>query len=197
MKKLLMVLGFLMCMTSCLMEQGFTHHWNQFTVDQGDHKFKEDKAGLIYIQPFLKFEGSSRFWAKFEQSCFYDKALLGSDSMDINKLYGLSDCFAHHQRHSVRIGWRPIDAEIMELFAYVYSNGERIIQSIGTVNQYEEFVVKIDLYGDHYDVWFKDSQFKLPRSKRCGAGTYYRLFPYFGGNKGAPHWMALWLYEED
>lgn len=197
MKKLLLGMLLTLATTSCMMEQGFLHYFNEFTVEAGDHRFKEDNASPIYIKPILKFSGSSTVGAYFTESAFYDKALLGYDSMDVNKLYGLSDCYAQHQSHSVRVGWRPIDSGVMELFAYVYSNGNRTIQTLGTVVPYERFKFKIDLHGDYYDVWFKGAHIKLPRDKKCNAGTYYRLFPYFGGNKPAPHKIQLWMHEEN
>ena len=47
----------------------------------------------------------------------------------VNKLYGIS--FGEHQMNSVRIGWRAsqVKSEI-ELFSYVYDNGERFIKPL-------------------------------------------------------------------
>ena len=187
----------LLTLSSCIFEQGFKHNVTPFTVEKGDHKFKEDKVGIRITKPSFKTKGSSRIFVSFDESTFYDKGLLGKDSMDINKLYGLSDCYANHLKNSARFGWRPIDSGLMEIFAYVYADGHRIIESMGTVTPYEQAYYQLDVKGDYYDFLFKGHQVSIKRVKNCNHGVYYRLFPYFGGNMGAPNQMRIWLYEEN
>ena len=59
----------------------------------------------------------------FFPNCTYQ---LSENYDQVNKLYGFSEGF--HHWNSARTGWRCVDGENIELLAYSYINGKRIIK---------------------------------------------------------------------
>lgn len=133
---------------------------------------------------------------KFHSSCFYD--LKSEDQADINKLYGFSEGLHHY--NSARFGWRAntITKEI-ELLAYVYCDGKRINEwnqpiFIRSVKCDQLIETEIKIFKEYYQFIVKtqygESECKVKRGKRC-LPIGYELYPYFGGNRTAPHDMYL------
>jgi len=129
---------------------------------------------------------------KFKSSCRY--SITGSDSLDINKLSGLS--FGLHHTNSFRIGWRyvPISDKI-ELLHYFYNNEQRYFKIIGFCNIDETTTIDIHLNRtcNSISTYIKgDERFSYFDFEDVPKFGYY-LFPYFGGNKLAPHKMNIEL----
>ena len=132
------------------------------------------------------------FTVNFDESCRYD---LGSiDQLDVNKLAGVS--FGNHEINSIRIGWAyNLNTLKMDLFAYCYENGTRIIHSIGNCNLSENVSIKLELNfkNNSYKISLNESAIQeFPYNYPALKAGYY-LFPYFGGNNPAPHDMIIYL----
>lgn len=115
------------------------------------------------------------------------------DQDDVDKLFGV--CFGwNDHKNSVRIGWRYKDGAF-KLFSYSYNDSKRSIFLL------HDFPADTTVYMKMiFD--FKNNQvlfiregyitFKLNYDfPKCKIGYY--LYPYFGGNKKAPHKMNVSL----
>lgn len=135
---------------------------------------------------------------KFHSTCLYN--LNSSNQYDINKLYGFSEGYHHH--NSARFGWRcDKESNLIELLAYVYVDGKRIHEwemdiLIRKVKCDSAIDTKIEIFKDHYlfsvVTSYGTSTRKMPRGKMC-IPIGYDLFPYFGGNCTAPQNMFIEL----
>lgn len=131
----------------------------------------------------------------FNESCKYN--LVDVDQFDLNKLWGVS--FGNHLKNSIRIGWRyNIKSDKIELGAYIHENGIigcRWIGELETGIKYDidfdltkvGFGVAISYTPAHFE--YKEFDFNYPKTK-----IGYYLFPYFGGNKTAPHDIKIKLH---
>lgn len=126
----------------------------------------------------------------FTDSCLYDFG--NSHNLDVNKLFGLS--YGYHHHNSVRFGWSEDDKEIA-IHAYCYLNGQRTMKKIMSVPTNIAYVYDITVQDTHYDFTITDETGKIvgstttikPKTIKWG----YRLFPYFGGDNVAPHDMTI------
>lgn len=133
----------------------------------------------------------------FFQNCEYQ---LSENYDQVNKLYGFSEGF--HHWNSARIGWRCVDGENIELLAYCYINGKRIIKPMikcktntwvfcNIQNKSSKYVFKA-LSPNNQSITVsvdKDKSFSFYSLFKL---FIYRLFPYFGGKMPAPHDMNLY-----
>lgn len=158
------------------------------------YNIKEDKhrSGL-HIG--FTFGNRIAFEAEFNSTCLYQ--LDGSDKYDINKLFGMSTSWYHH-KNSCRFGWRCIDGENIEILAYVYVDGVRQTyldsQILGTVKPNQKFYASININKDKdkYLFNFDNNSFIEVDYKPAKIFPFkYKLYPYFGGNKTAPHDMEI------
>lgn len=140
-----------------------------------------------------------RFSVMFLESCLYD--IKDNDDYDINKLFGFSTSYFHHN-NSARIGWRCNDKKEIELFAYAYVNGKRHHVYLGNVNVNVDFTctiidneneylfkVIVSEYTDN-EIITKNYNARIEK-KRDWFLFHYYLYPYFGGDKTAPHSMKI------
>jgi hypothetical protein len=199
-----------------------------YKVRPNEHYFKGPKMQLIYLQislclvsvlismltgncywliafPILLFgfsgylsdkTGTFYFKAKFDNDCLYQ---LKENYDQINKLYGFSTGFHHH--NSARFGWRCVDNETIEILAYCYINGKRISKTIMNVKPGDWTVFSIQSKTDKYV--FRVMSNKNPGkiciiNKEKGSLKYellklfiYKLFPYFGGRVPSPKEMNI------
>lgn len=156
-----------------------------YSINKGRHKVQGFHCGLT-------FRREIHAKVSFDSSCLYD--LKDSDNYDVNKLFGFSTSYFHH-RQSARIGWRCIDGLNIQLLTYTYDKGKRqepqLIKTVKpnrifTASIFDNrvnfgFEVKIGEEIFHKRVMKTDSWFPF---------RYY-LYPYFGGNKTAPHDMII------
>lgn len=130
----------------------------------------------------------------FDNSCLYE--LEGNDKYDINKLFGFSTSFYHH-RQSARFGWRCLDMQHIELFTYVYDNDEflsnKFINFI-SIKPFEKINLKIvdekHYFRFDYSTETESGSISIQKSYQWFPFRYY-LYPYFGGNKKAPHRIKI------
>lgn len=128
----------------------------------------------------------------FDSSCWYKK--INKDSLDINKLFGLS--YGPHHKNSIRLGWVPDFENIgkIQLWSYVYNKGKRTFNHICDCNISDNYLVSfkvennqltIFIVGNEFCSIFKEN-FEIPKFK-----IGYFLYPYFGGDNPAPHDIAI------
>lgn len=158
----------------------------QYTIKEGNHR-----SG-IYFAPYIDIDFLHSI-VNFNPGCIYN--FDDVDQYDINKLTGLS--FGLHHCNSVRYGWRAVGNQI-ELSAYMYEKRIRIIQPIGLIDTDQDYNIKLMIYNNRYQFKVYKNQTLLyneniPTSKKLSIG--YQLFPYFGGNRTAPHVMHISLQQ--
>ena len=134
----------------------------------------------------------------FFPSCTYR---LSENYDQVNKLYGFSEGF--HHWNSARIGWRCVDGENIELLAYCYINGQRVIKPMikckpetwvfcNIQNKNSKYVFKA-LTPNNQSITVsvdKDKKFSVYNLFKL---FMYKLYPYFGGKIAAPHDMSLYI----
>lgn len=159
-----------------------------FTIKKNKHKscFK------------LKFAWGNRFnfICKFDESCLYN--IEGEDRLDINKLIGLSNSLEGHHTSSIRVGWRCLDNKNIQILSYIYDQCERGKEDlIGVIKPGEVFKIFIKFNKtESYINFFKNGFMFAKRTSiilRNNCKLRYFLWPYFGGNKKAPHKMKIGL----
>lgn len=148
----------------------------------------------------LSFSRTIRFSAMFLEGCTYD--ITDNDDYDINKLFGFSTSYFHH-KNSARIGWRCNQKKQIELFAYAYVKGKRFSSYLGTVevnNDFEctiidtekEYLFNVKTVDNISDVEFINKEYNATiKKEKDWFFFHYHLFPYFGGDKTAPHTMKI------
>lgn len=133
-----------------------------------------------------------QFEATFNPTAIY-QTLDAENQGDINKLYGVSDCYSAHHTNSARFGWRWYGNRL-EIHAYAYVNGTRQSVYIGDVELDKASTYKLELKDELYVFTLDDKQVTLPRA--CsGSGSGYKLYPYFGGDETAPHDITIEIKE--
>lgn len=159
-------------------------------------KFKIKKnshySGL-HINPFIN---KSELLCKviFNETCKYNLETI--DQLDFNKLIGLS--FGLHHNNSIRIGWRydNINNKI-EICPYIYYLGNKPkgweVPVISYINLNEQYYFKIKRTHDKYIIEVLAnttdliSYYEFPITSSSIPKFGYVLYPYFGGNRKAPH----------
>ena len=149
-------------------------------VKKGNHY----SSTLLDKFPFILFFKNRReFTFQFLQSCRYD---LGTqDQLDTNKLFGVSSLSGVH-KNSARFGWRyNLDTEKIDLFSYLYLNGERRNHYIDSVNINQK--VKLTIHWTKERVYFLFND-DLREYYKLNLGNIVLVNGlYFGGNRTAPH----------
>lgn len=160
------------------------------------------KKGKHYPKGFhfnFTFKNSVKFKCKFDESCLY--YFDDGDKHDINKLCGFSTTWFHH-RQSGRIGWRCVNGKEIEIVTYSYNDGTREQHEtdiLGIVKPNEEFEVSIRDNEDSYIYTFENLNVAgsfiraIDKKQKDWFFFHYLLYPYFGGNKTAPHDMKIYL----
>lgn len=159
-----------------------------FTIEKNHHY----SDGFIY-KLLNAFHDSNRmaYFVKFNESTLYSDETV--DRFDVNKLFGFS--IGLHHNNSYRFGWNCLDGKI-HIYAYSYIKGVRNIDEICVIENDKEYKFIIRLNGDKaiFTVVSEDYDINqvtqlVPTSKFFG----YCLWPYFGGNKKAPHKISIEL----
>ncbi len=163
-----------------------------FNIKKGKHYPKGIHLGITF-KKYIKFICS------FDKSCLYD--LGDNDNYDVNKLYGFSTTW-FHQIQSGRVGWRCIDGENIQIVTYSYNDGVRSLDDIdvlGEVKPNENFICSITDDEDSYTYTFEKvddpNSYVIAKDKKQKDWFifHYLLYPYFGGNRTAPHDMEIYL----
>jgi hypothetical protein len=156
-------------------------------------------AVLIYFCFFSLIESETSLDSRrvfFLPSCLYQ---LSENYDQVNKLYGFSEGF--HHWNSARIGWRCTDGVNIELIAYAYVNGQRIIKPMikckpntwvfcNIQNKPSKYVFKAMCPKGEAITISVPKKFSIYSLFKL---FIYRLFPYFGGKIAAPQDMGIYL----
>ena len=128
-----------------------------------------------------------------DKNCEYH--LGDNDQYDINKLYGIS--WGLHHKNSFRIGWTYDELEhAIKLFLYTYNNSVRSWDYLCTIPLEYKLKFNITFTRENNIIvikWLDKTEiiyFEFPE-KKWG----YYLWPYFGGNKKAPHNITIKLQQ--
>jgi len=159
-----------------------------YTIKKGKHKSKPRQLG--YWMGRNKF----RWKILFTPSCRYN--LQSVDQLDVNKLVGIGYLPGHH-KHSARFGWcyNPT-TDLIELSAYCYINGKRIIKRITECAVDKEY--KIELFINEWCYFLSCSaadssglNYEVKIEHKHRKEFQYRLGTFFGGNRVAPHEIKI------
>jgi hypothetical protein len=159
-----------------------------FRIPSGKHRARPLRFGLWWKRHVFAWR------VEFTESCRYD--LQTDDQLDVNKLIGIGYLPGHH-KHSARFGWRYwTDRGEIELSAYCYLNGRRLIQHIGFCEIENEYRFQLNITRNAYVFDVYDTIADKP----VGACSIphlhnkklqYRLGTYFGGQSTAQHEIEI------
>ena len=171
----LLIFVFISCTKVQREESGF----EVFLIKKGQHNSRS--AFVSYDDSILKFD------VVFDSTAIYN-IVAHDDNEDVNKLFGMTDCGMANHMNSARIGWRWFQ-DSLQLFSYVYCNSVRTITYITSANIGEEVHCSITAKRGQY-VFSVNSV--LHNEKRiCTGNDRYLQYPYFGGNRLAPHNISI------
>jgi len=163
----------------------------EYLIKNGHHK-------PVGIHLGLTFTNKITFKASFDPSCLYHFGDV--DDYDTNKLCGFSSTW-NHMIQSARVGWRSLDGKTIQILTYTHSQHQISLNEIyilGVVNPNEVFYCTIEnvrymfrysFQKENYSNIVTLSNIKTPD----WFPFHYYLFPFFGGNKTAPHDMKIYL----
>lgn len=139
-----------------------------FTIRKGKHR----SWWIPILTARRKIEGTFKFLGDVSYK----------DSIDTNKLFGLSDSF-YHRKSSIRLGWRFKRG--LELMVIIHNKFETVISSLGYIESDKQYPFKIEIRDDEYYVEVDGRVYTHSRNSKWWFLRYY-LFPYFGGKQKAP-----------
>jgi len=181
MRYFIIVLIILIC--SCKKLDEFSpRQFRIYTIEEGRHK-SESLPSIKLNSKYIEFE------ALFNSSCIYN---IGQDQSDINKLYGFSNG-TNHLENSARFGWRWYNNEL-QILAYTHIDSKIQWKYITTIDYNKIYSYKLSITNNNYVFTCNNTTVELPASGK-GVIRYY-LFPYFGGNKTAPHKITITIKEK-
>lgn len=134
----------------------------------------------------------------FDDTCFYDPTVLGTDAGDINKLFGYG--YGYFNTDSVRVGWRS-KKDYIELFIYLHVGGKRYIPAQKSKLNYT--VKKGETVALYLSNTADKAMLTIVSGDRTTSETIVVDYPhsgiafgweqgiYFGGNKTAPNTMYI------
>lgn len=174
---------FFVLIATCACEPFPENNFELFSIEKGEHYSNRRHLELLQYNTLS-------FQAKFDESAEYVLEKGFQDSK--NKLLGFSDCNSSHHENSARFAWQWFNNRI-EIFAYCYVDGERVESFLGTVEMGEVAHYEIRISESSYTFIFKDQKTEIARKNECNVGTYFILWPYFGGQIPAPHEVNIYL----
>ena len=118
------------------------------------------------------------------------------NQLDVNKLWGVSDCGTTHSKNSIRFGWRwDLDKEQIEVLMYRRQNSEFLFKSLGYTNPGDLNYLSLNITPDSYVMTLNGVTDSMSRSCDTPCSRYY-LYPYFGGTEKAPHDVTILIKQE-
>ncbi len=126
------------------------------------------------------------FDAIFDNSAIYTTRD-PNNQLDINKLFGLSDCGTDHMDNSIRFGWRW-NNDSLEIHWFKHEEGVFSFDKITSIELDRIYTYEIIITKDTYELWVGEEMVLLNRNcikDKCRKNYY--LYPYFGGDETAPH----------
>jgi hypothetical protein len=159
-----------------------------FCIPSGKHRARPFRFGLYWNRFSFTWD------VRFTESCRYD--LKSADQFDINKLCGIGFIPGGHHKNSARFGWRYNEvAGIIELSAYCYINGQRVIKHVANLEIGKVYRIQLRLLcRSYYFICLGDGLNESAEAAYTqGKKLSYRLGTYFGGNRPAPHEIKIEL----
>jgi len=159
-------------------------------IPKGQHYAWPPSFGLFYDKQRMEKV------VEFDITAKYDFG--NADNNDVNKLFGWGYLKGLHHIDSVRFGWNW-NQQIgkVDLFAYCYINGLRIMIPICTIQTNYKYLLQIDKIGKKYLFSVLDAgmqyrnygsiEVMFTHNKKIS----YRLGCFFGGNNPAPHDITI------
>ena len=163
--------------------KGFTEYF----INKGQH-YSAQSAQVVLNTPSIKCD------VIFDSSAIYQN-IEANNQLDVNKLIGYSDCGAGHHENSARLGWNWNGSQIV-IYAYAYSGTQRIILPIDSVKIGKAFYCSIEAIEGNYHFAVADKKVTIQRFCNNYTGTFFKLFPYFGGDETAPHDIRIYIREK-
>ncbi len=162
-----------------------------FLTKKGKHysnQFVYKALNILNRERFLEYS------VLFNDTCRYE--LPKEDQEDINKLFGFSLGFNHHQ-DSARFGWFYKNDKI-HLYSYIYDEGKRSYEFITNLDLNKKYSLTLIEYQGSWEFGVSREGAisvikKIDKKKSFCMG--YRLWPYFGGNNPAPHDIEIYLQD--
>jgi hypothetical protein len=157
----------------------------QYNISRGGHYSDKNAITAVSLSEM-------NFKVRFDSSAIYQT----NDPLnqyDINKLYGFSEGYDHHQ-NSARIGWSWNDGAL-RLYAYTYKHAVRDSKEITTVSIGNEINCSIKISGADYFFRVGNDSLSMPRAFNTPVASGFKLFPYFGGDETAPKDIRIFLQE--
>lgn len=158
-----------------------------FRIPAGKHRARPLRFGLYWNRNQFKWH------VLFTERCRYD--LHSEDQFDTNKLIGIGYLPGHH-KDSARFGWRydTVKKQI-ELSAYCYVNGRRVIEHIGYCEIDKWYKIRLQVMHRSYLLELEEVDGHLMGHALIEyyheKKLQYRLGCYFGGNRVAPTEMKI------
>jgi hypothetical protein len=174
----------------------------RYLIKKGRHRSDKSSFKLCYNIKELETLFS------FDKNCWYDINQCGEH---INKLIGVSfrlfpkilknKIIPGHHWNSVRIGWRPnIVKNKIDLFAYYYKEGKRVIELITTINCDVLYKAHFEIFDTLFIIKIKTGLEGLIKMySKCfnspikTSKLNYLLYPYYGGVPEAPQDMYIYF----
>jgi hypothetical protein len=163
--------------------KGFTEYF----IGKGEH-YSAQSGQVILSAPRIKCE------VIFDSSAIYQNSQAYNQG-DVNKLIGFSDCGVAHHENSARLGWNWDGKQII-IYAYAYSNTQRIILPIDSVKIGKSFSCSVEAIEGSYYFAVGETRVSIQRFCNNYSGSFYKLFPYFGGDESAPHDIRIFVREQ-
>lgn len=163
-----------------------------YLIKKGNHESQVAGGISKGVRTLKSTQMTISVW--FDETARYD--LKNNDQGDINKLFGFADCNSLHHENSARFGWNyNLETEEIDIYWYVYAQGQREYEKMGSMPIGEKRDLSILLMGDEYEFNFDGNVRTVKRGADCDRGIYYLLYPYFGGDETAPQDIRIYIKE--
>ncbi len=177
--------------------------WIEFLAKEGSHQFivNNNKAHTKRLNNKLNVN-SIEFAAGFHHSCMYDYTLLGSDSTDQNKLFGITVNGSDPIKGALMFGWNYLGGDYINVTAF-YNRGDHTHMYENQTYFPKSFKVRPDsVY--HFEItgfdslrWFiNQRQIMVIPKDEIGEVNDLQFFtlPWFGGQSKAPNDMKIYVH---
>ena len=167
-----MVFGFILWTSNTFKEM-------RYIIPKGWH------FSLPWIPRLYRNKISYKWEVEFDKSCEYN---IGVYQLDWNKLVGVTN-HLNPRKHSIRIAWRYYNG-VIQLASYKEEDYKFTYLRLGEVELGKKAVVELFFSMNFVRVTVNDKPTTYYFEKKKWT---WRLNPYFGGTRKAPHTMKLKL----